>query len=101
MKTRLLFALAVLLTGSSFGATDVTEQRLARLEQRVSRLDSLVSIGLVSAAICALWAQNTGRNPWLWFFLGLIFSVLALFFLLYKNADDLRVGRTVPRTRPR
>ena len=52
-------------------------------------------------AFCALWAQNTGRNPWLWFFLGFLFSVITIFFLLTKNANDLqerkireRVGRS-------
>ena len=38
---------------------------------------------------CALWAQNTGRNPWLWFFLGLFFSIITVLFLLSKNANDL------------
>lgn len=37
-------------------------------------------------AFCALWAQNTGRNPWLWFFFGAIFHVIAVAVLLYKNA---------------
>ena len=41
-------------------------------------------------AFCALWAQNTGRNAWLWFFLGLLFSVIAIFFLLTKNANDIQ-----------
>lgn len=39
-------------------------------------------------AFCALWAQNTGRNPWLWFFLGLFFSVITAIVLLAKNARD-------------
>lgn len=41
-------------------------------------------------AFCALWAQNTGRNCWLWFFLGLFFSVVTIFFLLTKNANDIQ-----------
>jgi hypothetical protein len=39
---------------------------------------------------CALWAQNTRRNPWLWFFLGLFFSIFTLLVLLAKNAEDSR-----------
>jgi hypothetical protein len=39
-------------------------------------------------AFCALWAQNTGRNAWLWFFLGLLFSVITVLFLLSKNSGD-------------
>ena len=47
-------------------------------------------------AFCALWAQNTRRNPWGWFFLGLFFSVITVFVLLWKNADDLLLGRGAP-----
>ncbi len=36
----------------------------------------------------ALWAQNTNRNAWLWFFLGLFFSVVTVVVLLAKNSED-------------
>jgi len=39
-------------------------------------------------AFCALWAQNTQRNAWLWFFLGIFFSVITVLVLLYKNSKD-------------
>lgn len=42
---------------------------------------------LLFGAFCALWAQNTGRNAWLWFFLGMIFHVIAVAMLLYKNSN--------------
>jgi outer membrane murein-binding lipoprotein Lpp len=41
-------------------------------------------------AFCALWAQNTGRSAWLWFFLGLFFHMITLLVLLAKNAGDRR-----------
>ena len=41
-------------------------------------------------AFCALWAQNTRRNPWTWFFLGLVFSVITVIILLIKGADDIK-----------
>jgi hypothetical protein len=41
-------------------------------------------------AFCALWAQNTGRNAWLWFFLGVMLHVFAVAALLYKNNEDRR-----------
>jgi hypothetical protein len=41
--------------------------------------------------VCALWAQNTGRNPWLWFFLGLFFSVITGLVLLSKNSQDRKL----------
>jgi hypothetical protein len=37
-------------------------------------------------AFCALWAQNTGRNAWLWFVLGAVFSIFAVVMLLVENA---------------
>jgi len=42
----------------------------------------------VAAAVCALWAQNTGRNAWLWFFLGLFLNWIALLVMLSKNSKD-------------
>jgi outer membrane murein-binding lipoprotein Lpp len=43
--------------------------------------------------VCALWAQNSGRNPWLWFFLGLIFSVITALVMLYDNSQDRKMRR--------
>jgi hypothetical protein len=34
---------------------------------------------------CALWAQNTGRRAWLWFFLGLFLNVIAVVLVLLLN----------------
>ena len=39
---------------------------------------------------CAYWAQTTGRNAWLWFFLGLFFAPFTGLVLLYKNSQDRR-----------
>jgi hypothetical protein len=54
-------------------------------------IDSYAPLGLVLflfGVFCALWAQNTGRNPWSWFFLGLIFSVLTVITVLINNSRD-------------
>lgn len=40
-------------------------------------------------AFCALWAQNTRRNAWLWFFAGMILNVFTVIVLLVKNADEV------------
>jgi len=78
------------------------EQQLRNLEQKTNRVERRVSnaesrIGpiavFVCAAFCALWAQQTGRNAWLWFFLGLFFNVITLLVLLYKNSQDLKRQR--------
>jgi hypothetical protein len=41
--------------------------------------------------VCALWAQNSGRNPWIWFFLGLCFNVITGLVLLSKNSQDRKM----------
>jgi len=95
-----LFLLAELLPVRGFAQQPSPDgQRIANLESRVSSLESRIHRADAGIAIwlfgafCALWAQNTGRNPWLWFFLGLLFSVITVLVLLKKNSDDKR-GRT-------
>lgn len=69
------------------------EQRVAALED-ASGHDGLPlgvgGVGFLFGAFCALWAQNTHRNPWLWFFVGLFFNVIAVLVLLYKNSQTAR-----------
>lgn len=67
----------------------------ASLESRVSRLENNLSshadkgaVILLFGAFCALWAQNTRRNAWLWFFLGALFNVITVLVLLHKNSRD-------------
>lgn len=61
----------------------------------IRQLDSLTRHGewggpllVLFGAFCALWAQNTGRSAWTWFFLGLFFSVITVLVLLSKNSRD-------------
>lgn len=54
-------------------------------------MPSIPSTGLVFflfAIFCAYWAQTSGRNAWLWFFLGWLFAPIAGLVLLYKNSQD-------------
>lgn len=76
-------------------ATGEDTERINRLASRVSNLENRIPYHtedgaalFLFGAFCALWAQNTGRNPWLWFFMGLLFSVITVLVLLSKNADD-------------
>ncbi len=51
-------------------------------------LGNYAPIGLVLflfGGFCALWAQNTGQNPWTWFFLGFIFSIITVIIILINN----------------
>ena len=71
------------------------ESQIARMESQIDRMepevDEAAPVGLVMylfGMFCALWAQNTGRNAWLWFFLGILGSVITVMFLLTKNARD-------------
>jgi len=91
-----MFLLAALLPVRGFAQPRDTE-RITSLESRVSNLEHRIPFYtenryyyplFLFGGFCMLWAQNTGRNPWLWFFLGLLFSVITMFVLLSKNADD-------------
>jgi hypothetical protein len=94
-----LFLLAALSPVRGFAdQAQPDSQRIAYLESRVSSLEGRIQSADAGVAIylfgafCALWAQNTGRNPWLWFFLGLFFSVITVLVLLKKNSDDKKAG---------
>ena len=72
------------------------DQRIDDLQRRVSKLENpgprvgvdLGGVAFLFGIFCALWAQNTGRGPWLWFFLGFFFTFVAAIILLVKNAND-------------
>jgi Na+/melibiose symporter-like transporter len=82
--------------------TNTLEQRVHNLEERsalvsmkmgskeVKILDKDTS-GLVMflfGCVCALWAQNSGRGAWTWFFLGLFLGPVAAVAMLWKNSHD-------------
>jgi L-fucose isomerase-like protein len=69
--------------------TDSKTRELGRVQSRLLERSGEGFVLFLSGAVCALWAQNSGRNPWLWLFLGLIFSVFAVLFVLSKNAADI------------
>ncbi len=57
---------------------------------RGSYLDHGFMLSIISV-ICAIWAQNTGRSVWLWFFLGSFFGPITLVVLLIKNSQGRRL----------
>jgi|JI10StandDraft_1071094.scaffolds.fasta_scaffold312514_2 hypothetical protein len=61
---------------------------VSTLEQKIAKLSDTAPTLFLFGVFCALWAQNTGRNAWLWFFLGLLLSYIAGVVLLWKNAGD-------------
>ena len=77
-------------------ADEQTDRRIAELERRINSFPTPIqshgdngAVFFLFGAFCAFWAQNTGRSAWLWFFLGLFFSVITVIVLLRKNSDDL------------
>ena len=103
---RFLYILAIFLALTAGASAQQDANRLSNLESRVSEIERKVSsASQVSAVIflfgafCALWAQNTGRSAWLWFFLGLFFSVITVLVLLSKNSQDRRQNPPGERTR--
>jgi hypothetical protein len=102
---------------NSKGTRDLSQQArdMERLERKVHQLDSDLKqlkqenrtlkqsmyprftfsgdagpVLFLFGAFCARWAQNAGRNSWLWFFLGLLFSIITVLFVLASHADDRR-----------
>ncbi len=80
------------------GSTET--ERLTGIESRLSAVER--NLGEVSSgglgiflcgAFCALWAQNTRREPWRWFLLGVLFNFIAVIVLLVKNSRDLAASR--------
>ena len=47
------------------------------------------SVAFLGGAICALWAKNSGRNAWIWFFWGAVLMPITILIMLYKNAQDV------------
>lgn len=73
------------------GKIDRLEQQVQELERKVDKATAFgSSVPFLFGVFCALWAQNTGRSAWLWFFLGLFFSVITVIVLLVKNSGDIR-----------
>lgn len=107
---RQFLLLVLLVCGTGFASAEMTaDAKVHELEQRVNKLEekgSLVSMkfnngeiklmekdtsGLVMFAfgvVCALWAQNTGRGPWKWFFFGMLTGPIASVVMLWKNSTD-------------
>ena len=53
------------------------------LEALESELTGLILF--LFGIFCAYWAQEKGRNAWLWFFAGALFGPLTGLALLYLN----------------
>ena len=54
---------------SDIGSLRIENQQLEQTQREI--LDDSGGVGVVLflfGVFCALWAQNTGRNAWLWFF---------------------------------
>ena len=85
------------------------EGRIQQLEKRLQNLEAEGKFFTISAGpakieangrdaasftlfcfgvVCALWAQNTGRGSWRWFFFGLLLGPLAAIVMLVKNSND-------------
>ena len=99
-----MLTFTVLMCGTALAQQE--PQRVSRLETRVTTLEEKIkkvgNQGLVIflfGAFCALWAQNTGRSAWLWFFVGFFFSFITVLVLLWKNSGDIDRRRMAAQRR--
>jgi hypothetical protein len=99
MKTLALVLLTALCWFSLISrvSADTDQQarnEIAQINYRLNNLDHHARNAgaggalFLAGAFCALWAQNTGRSAWLWFFLGLFFNVITVIVLLVKNSNE-------------
>lgn len=97
MKTLLMLLFIVGFFAPLPASAQLTERRVEKIESRVSKIEregrSWAGAAFVSAVFAALWAQNTRRNAWLWFFAALFLAPIILLVLLYKNSVDVRSRR--------
>jgi 4-hydroxybenzoate polyprenyltransferase len=97
MKTLLLLIVLAAFFAPTDAIAQLTERRVENLETRVRTIEresrSYTAAAFIGAVLAALWAQNTLRNSWLWFFVTLFFAPIALLVLLYKNSVDVRNRR--------
>ena len=74
---------------------DDLEARMSKLESGIGELAGTGYVIFLYAAFCALWAQNSGRNAWLWFLLGGVFHWITVLAVLYHNSVDKKLrGRS-------
>src|ERR1044072_8147363 len=100
LRAPIIICVVALVVCSATQAQTYDEQRITRLEDKVYQLRRALpppSVGvcclsILFGAFCALWAQNTRRSAWLWFFLGFFFNAITVVVLLAKNSND-RVRR--------
>ena len=90
---RILFVLIMCIGLSHQVYAQVSTQEFENLKNKVDGYAPMAMVLFLFGVFCALWAQNTRRNPWIWFFFGLFFNVITVVFVLIKNADDINVGR--------
>lgn len=89
----LLIASSASLAQAPSSRSSDLEPRVSKLERKIAEASAAGTVAFLFGGFCALWAQNSGRNAWLWFFLGFFFSVVAVLVLLNKNSADLDSGR--------
>jgi uncharacterized membrane protein YfcA len=62
------------------------ERSSALHHAKIRNLINMVCLMFLFGSFCAIWAQNTARNPLLWFALGAFFTFVAIGVILRKNA---------------
>jgi len=82
----------------SLAETDRAELRRiegcsAQSHAKIRNAINLVCLMFLFGAFSAIWAQNTGRNPLLWFIAGACFNFVTILVILRKNARSRRKKR--------
>jgi len=66
------------------------EHRRTRAEMFSADVRIVIALMFAAAAVCMLWAQSTGRNPWVLLVCGFSLHALAVVVMLVKNGKDAK-----------
>lgn len=72
-------------------------RRAADVENRTRKIVNAILLMFLFGAFCVIWAQNTGRNVYLWFLAGFVFTVFAVLIILWLNPRERRRKKHYPR----
>jgi hypothetical protein len=108
-RTMIGIALVTLAVMAPAGAVMAQDDRLKKLEARLTAMEERVPAPDVSfeffkylpvafpilgiALFCGLWARNSGRDFWLWFVAGLVFSLFALIAVASTHEEDQKAKK--------
>ena len=71
----------------------IMQLRSAEFQSRTWNVLNAAVLMFLFGAFCAIWAQNTDRNAWLWFGAGFLLTFVTVLYILWLNPKPKKRGR--------